>query len=209
MCTHHPSSELLTGFVTGSVSDGVALAISAHLTFCPSCRKEVSAMEALAGGLLEAEEPVTPPSFEALLGHLDDEIAITEEPKTQNAGPLPSAVAAAIGTDFEDIQWKFRLPGVSEYEFQSEDGETVSLLRVRPGAKIPHHTHKAEELTVVFAGELVDGDTRFHSGDIAVADPSVHHHPQAGGTETCVCLAVVNGGLRFTGPFGRALNLFT
>ena len=80
---------------------------------------------------------------------------------------------------------------------------------MRPGAAIPQHTHKAEELTVVFEGELIDGDKRFGPGDIAIADGDVDHHPKAGGDRDCICLAVLSGGLRFTGPFGRALNLFT
>ena len=87
-------------------------------------------------------------------------------------------------------------------------GELCAVLRVRPGVAIPQHTHEAEELTVVFNGELLDADKRYGIGDMSVADPTVDHHPRAGGDRTCICLAVVCGGLKFTGPFGRALNLF-
>ncbi|MEM7545748.1 MAG: ChrR family anti-sigma-E factor [Pseudomonadota bacterium] len=209
MCNHHPLPELLAGYATGSVSDGVSLAIAAHLTYCPSCRQTVRDLERLAGAMVEVEAPVDAPSFDSIRDRLDDGFVPDSDPIITDAGPLPRAVAVAVGTNFADIPWKFRLPGVSEYEFQSLDGETVSLLRVKPGAKIPKHTHMAEELTVIFAGTLVDGEDEFYAGDMAVADPSVDHQPQAGGDEYCICLAVVHGGLRFTGPLGRALNLFT
>ncbi len=210
MSTKHPSGDLLASYATGHVTDGVALAVAAHLTYCAKCRHVVAAQEAVAGALLAAEEAEGAVEVGSVMARLD-EPEPAPEPKDAplSAGPLPLPVAAAIGRNFDDIPWRFKLPGVSAFDFQSEDGETVSLLKVRPGTRIPQHTHNVEELTVVFAGELVDGDKRYCVGDMAIADDSVDHHPSAGGTETCICLAVVNGGLRFTGPLGRALNLFS
>jgi putative transcriptional regulator len=88
------------------------------------------------------------------------------------------------------------------------DGERVSLLRVRPGAGVPAHTHTGEEATLVLGGTLCDRDRVFGVGDVAVATPQDDHHPAAGQGEDCVCLAVIGGGVRFTGAFARALNLF-
>jgi putative transcriptional regulator len=213
MTDHHLSGGLVASYSSGQVSDGVSLAVSAHLTFCPVCRARVAAHEAIGGSLLLAEADTETGAgtctFDAISSQLDEVEKTEAAPRSLKAGPLPGSVAAAVGCDFDEIPWRFRLPGVSSYEFQSHDGETVSLLKVRPGVRIPQHTHTAEELTVVFSGELVDGDVRYGKGDISIADASVHHHPRAGGDETCICLAVVNGGLRFTGPIGRALNLFS
>ncbi|MEM8756087.1 MAG: ChrR family anti-sigma-E factor, partial [Pseudomonadota bacterium] len=181
-------------YAAGRCSEGASLAVAAHVTLCAECRAEVARFEALGGAML-AEEPApavedaaaeNDASFAAVAARLD-EPANDDRPRVEaGGGPLPRPVVDAIGLGFDDIPWRFRLPGVSEYEFVSEEGETVSLLKVKPGAAIPKHTHKAEELTLVLDGELIDGDEVYGPGDVAVADASVHHHPRAGGDRPCI-----------------------
>jgi putative transcriptional regulator len=65
-----------------------------------------------------------------------------------------------------------------------------------------------EEATLVLTGRMRDGAREFGRGDVALADASHDHHPRIVGNETCVCLVVLTGPMRFTGPVGRALNLF-
>lgn len=210
-CTH-PTDRLISLYASGEASQGVSLAVAAHLTYCPACRARVAEAEAVAGALLIAEEPDAEgaPDFEALLARLHDaEEAHSRSTKTLDAGPLPSMVSEMVGIDFGDIPWRFRLPGVSEHEIATREGDTISLLRVKPGVAIPQHTHEGEEITVVLTGVLEDGDTSYGVGAMSVADDGVDHHPRAGADEICICLAVVSGGLRFTGVFGRALNLFS
>ena len=206
MSNGHLTNELITAYATGAAREGVALAAAAHLTYCADCRRRVEARETVAGALLASAPGAQPPDFEQLMGRLDETEVDVAAPF---AGPLPAPVAAAIGVDFDKIPWRFRLPGVYEYEFSQADGDEISLMKVHPGSAIPSHTHEAEELTVVFEGELQDGVTTYSVGDISVADPSVDHNPRAGGDTACICLAVLSGGVKFTGPLGRALNLFS
>lgn len=206
MKSRHLTDELIVAYVTGAALEGVALAAAAHLTYCADCRRKVDAHEAIAGAILSETAPVDGPGFDQFLDRLDEVEEVETMPK---AGPLPAPVAAAVGIDFEDIPWRFRLPGVYVYEMLNKDGEDVSLMKVRPGAAIPSHTHEAEELTVVFEGQLEDDGTTYKVGDISVADADVDHTPRAGGTTPCICLAVLSGGVKFTGSFGRALNLFS
>lgn len=201
-----PTDRLLTAYAAGSASEGESLVVAAHLTYCASCRAKVEAREALAGALLAESPADEAPSFDGLLDRLD---LATAEPIRLQAGPLPAPVSQAVGVNYDEIPWRFRLPGVYEYEFANVDGEEMSLLKVQPGVAIPRHTHEAEEMTVIFEGELQDGEDVFAVGEVAIADPSVDHNPRAGGDKACICLAVLSGGLKFTGPFGRALNLFT
>jgi len=206
MHTGHLTDDLIVAYATGAATDGVALAAAAHLTYCADCRRKVEAQEAIAGALLAESSAVAGPDIANVLDRLDDG---GESAAALNAGPLPAPVATAVGMDFDDIPWRFRLPGVYVHEMSNENGDDISLMKVRPGAVIPSHTHEAEELTVVFAGELEDGGATYKAGDISVADASVDHKPRAGGDTACICLAVLSGGVKFTGPFGRALNLFT
>lgn len=203
---------MLAAYAAGSASDGVSLLVAAHLTYCPDCRARVRALEAVAGSMLAAAaEVVVPPSLDACLARLD----APEAPRARRAPPapggfaMPRPIADVIGAPFSEIRWRFLMPGVSEHVLPVGAGaERVSLLRVRPGAGVPAHTHTGEEATLVLGGALCDRDRLFGVGDVAVATPEDDHHPTAGQGQDCVCLAVIGGGVRFTGAFARALNIF-
>lgn len=195
---------------------------AAHLTLSPNGRDFVGALEEIGGALLaetvveEAADDEDDLSFDALLAQIDAEDA---EPGPRpcscdagddriDAGPLPRPVARALGRRFSDVPWKGRLRHIAEHVLFEQDGEKVSLMRARPGARVPDHTHKGDEATLVLTGAMRDGDRILTAGDIALCGPEHDHHPEIVGDETCYCLIVVDGKLRFNGPLGRALNLF-
>jgi len=141
------------------------------------------------------------------LERLDHVDAVATAPLAADPGsPLPAPLRARIGVPSTDIRWSLRLPGLSEYRLEGFDGEEVSLLRARPGVRILSHTHTAEEATLVLTGALSDGGRVFRRGDVSLADENHDHHPEIVGNETCICLIVLSGPMRFTGPVGRALN---
>jgi putative transcriptional regulator len=83
---------------------------------------------------------------------------------------------------------------------------SVRLLAIEPGRRMPQHTHEGLELTLVLQGSFADATGRYAKGDVATADPSIDHQPQAGGNELCLCLAVEDAPLRLTGFSGAVLN---
>lgn len=209
MVVHLPPNEMIADYASGAASPGVALLVSAHLTHSQESRRRVAEFEALGGALLGDETPVSlaPDALEATLARLDASSGADERSAAHEAGPLPRPVIDAVGCDFGDISWSFRLPGVSEHEIASYEGEKVSLLRAKPGARIPQHTHEGVELTLVLAGALKDGEAVYRAGDLAINTPEDDHKPTIIGDETCYCLVVMDGRMRFTGRLGRALNL--
>ena len=211
----HPTDEMLAAYAAGTASEGIALLIAAHMTYCPACRARVSALEAVSAAMFAegGADGEGDALLAATLARLDD-----PEPEGPNDEVAPAAaaddpvmprpLARVVGVPFQDIRWRFRMPGVSELPIDLGGAERVSLLRVRPGAGVPSHTHTATEATLVLKGELCDGPARIGRGSVQVATAEDDHHPHAGPGEDCICLTVIDGGLRFTGPFGRALNLF-
>jgi len=199
---------MLADYASGAASPGLSLLIAAHLTRAPESRGRVDAFEAVGGALL-ADEPALPMSASALDDVLTRLDTGGDEPArpARKAGPFPKPVIDAVGCSFDDIPWKFRLPGVSEFELDGFHGEKVSLMRARPGVRIPQHTHEGRELTLVLAGAMKDGAEVYRTGDVAINTEDDDHHPQIVGDETCYCLIVMSGRLRFTGPFSRVLNL--
>ena len=214
MATTHPDDELLEMYVNGSLTEGMDLFVKGHLHFCPSCRKKVSLMEDIAGELLceaGAADNLELTSYDTVLAKIaDQELNETNEilPKIKG-GVMPIMINNLVGKTSEEINWRFRLPGISDYQISSKNGEEISLLRAEPGAKIFQHTHEGEEATLVLSGALQDGDKVLKVGDVSVVDDNHTHNPSIAGDKPCICLIVMSGKVRFTGRFTRAFNLLT
>ncbi len=213
MTTAHATPDILTAYADGSLSEGMSLLVASHLTFCPECRARVARLEALGGALLSGGDAAVP-SPDCLAGALARIDAGPTAPAARGfepdpGSPMPSPLRVRIGRCATEIRWRFLLPGLSEYRLDGFVDEEVRLLRARPGVRILQHTHDGEEATLVLTGAMRDGDRVFGRGDVTLANETDDHHPQIVGSETCICLVVLSGPMRFTGPLGRALNLFT
>jgi putative transcriptional regulator len=199
----HATPDLLAGYADGSLSDGMCLAVASHLTFCPRCRDKVSRLEEIGGALMAGTEPVDPPAgcLERALDRLD----APEPPDRDDFGPLPRPLRRRLATPLCSLRWRILLPGLSLCRL---DGfaDDVSMLRARPGLRIPAHAHTALEATVVLAGRMRDRGRVYGRGDLALADEHDDHHPEVVGPEPCLCLVVLRGPVRFTGRLGPVLN---
>lgn len=208
--TAHASSELLAGYASGGLSEGMTLLVASHIALCPPCRSRVARFEAIGGALLRDGDAmaVSPGCLEGALARIQQKAEI-DRPRSMVAdSSLPPALVSRLGMGLGEIGWRFLLPGLSEYRLKGFEGEDVRLLRARPGVRILQHTHVGDEATLVLTGEMRDGERTLARGDLAFADQSDEHHPEIVGHETCICLVVLSGRMRFTGPVGRALNLF-
>ncbi len=211
MAQAHPNKEHLAAYASGAQSEGMSLLVASHLTYCPTCRAAVEQYEAVSAAIMFGEAPVTAdgPSLEACFAALSE--PAPQAPTVSSApSPLPMPIRQVLNhRNVDELNWKFRMPGLLEVEFDDFEGEHVSLLRVRPGTGMLHHTHEGEEATLILTGEMEDQGNVFRSGDVALADHNDNHKPRVIGDELCYCLIVMTGSMRFTGPVGRALNLFT
>ena len=208
-----PSITLLKDFVFGHLTNGKDLIVKSHLTFCPKCRKEVRKLENIAGFLFENDlESICKkePSIDNTLAKITSSDKGKEEKPLQTikGGVLPQVINNFIGKSSSDINWRFRLPGIYDYQIENSNEENIYLLKVEPGSKILQHTHEGEESTIILKGKMQDGEKTFSSGDISILNDNHTHNPQVIGTETCLCLVVMSGKVKFTGRFSRALNIF-
>jgi putative transcriptional regulator len=85
-------------------------------------------------------------------------------------------------------------------------GGIASLLKIAPGAGLPLHTHRGNELTLVLSGGFTDETGAFRRGDLEVADGALEHRPVAMPDQPCICLAVTDAPLNFRGPLGWFFN---
>jgi len=213
MASAHPTSELIAAYAAGTLSDGLSLVVASHLTYCPTCRSAARDFEAVGGTMLRKapEAELSSSALDAVFAMIDGDTATEVAAPYRDSGesPLPRPIQDVVGQPFDEMAWQFRLPGLHEYKLDGFEDEDVSLLRARPGAGMLAHTHRGEEATLMLTGMMQDGETVLAKGDLNIADHSHDHSPRIIGEETCYCLIVMSGGMRFTGPFSRALNLFT
>jgi putative transcriptional regulator len=214
MVTTHPSDETLELYASGSLTEGMDVFVKGHLHFCPTCRAKVEVLEMVAGELLSEDiisADLSSLSFQNVLSKVDEQESreLKETKESIHGGVMPNMINNLIGKTSEDIAWRFRLPGISDYQISNHNGEEISLLKAEPGAKIFQHTHDGEEATLVLSGALRDGDSVLRSGDVSIVNETHTHNPSIIGNEPCICLIVMSGKVKFTGRFTRAFNLLT
>jgi putative transcriptional regulator len=178
-------------------------------------------MEAVGGALLERLEPdpLDSASLERLLARLDEPAPSRERtilPPASRSCPLsgdadrpsfPEPLRGYLGSDPAALIWRRMAPGVVYLPVRTGGSARVRLLRCRGGARLPEHTHRGQELSLVLEGGFSDGHARFRRGDLGIGDESLRHRPVAD-PEGCLCLLVIDGVIRLTGPLGRLINGF-
>ena len=208
---HHPSEEMLLGYAAGSTSEPLSLLIATHLALCPECRRKVAAYEVLGGQELEVQAPamLSSDSLVSVLDRLDaaEEPALAPRPSAEGGDlRLPRPLRDYVAGSLDSLDWHQR-GGIAEASLLTERSDfKTRLMRIRPKTAIPEHSHHGSEYTLVLTGGFSDHTGHFLRGDVAIADPAVQHRPIADAGEDCVCLAVTDAPLRFTGTIARLLS---
>ncbi len=211
---HHPTDDLLLAYAAGNLGEGWSLAIATHLSFCPACRAREARFAAIGGAALEeaADAAMAENALADCLARLDDEAR--DMPADQPAGAAGNAVLPCplydyAGGDIDAVRWSMVGGGVRQRLLPLSTGGTrARLLHILPGVTVPEHGHRGLELTVVLAGSFTTGDQDYRRGDIEVADEIVRHTPITGYGEPCICLAVADAPLLFSGWLPKIAQRF-
>lgn len=216
---HHIPAEVLLDYAAGNLPESWSLVVACHLAFCPECRAQLKAMEAIGGALIEAL-PANDVSAAGLSGLLDrlgpqdsantPAVSAVVSPAADNQ-ILPLPLLAYVDAPVARLPWVWSGPGLRSVALPVPTGKggMVSLLRIEPGQAMPIHTHRGEEMTLVLSGGFTDETGRFTRGDVEVAGGDVEHQPVAMADQACICLAVTDAPLLFRGRYGWLLNQWT
>lgn len=211
---HHPSDETLLRYAAGTLEAGPALVVAAHLEFCADCREQVRTFEAVGGAMLEGLPPaeMSTDALERTLALLDGgkhaasvTAAVRQDRVMAGDIALPAALRGCrIGP------WRWRGPGVriSRVVIPAAPDAHVMLIKVGAGRHLPHHGHSGTEFTLVLKGAFSDASGRYARGDLAEADAQVEHEPVVDQDGECICLAALEGQMRFQGLLGRIVQPF-
>jgi putative transcriptional regulator len=222
MIKAHPTDPMLRAFAADELPLPLAVGLSAHCELCPDCAARLKTFEEeLAQQYLASPaEPELAPRDDAALDAGFDamlaDILAQPEPVAAPVIDLPRAQP----TELEVAGHAYRLPRVlARYRSPKwrhigairqqslpldEMGARASLLHIEAGGRIPEHTHQGYELTLLLAGTIEDGDTRYKAGDFIWRDASHSHSPHT--PDGCLCYTVQDAPVQFTKGLSRLLN---
>jgi putative transcriptional regulator len=195
---------LLAAYAAGSLPRSLHALVGSHLELQSANRSYVASLEESLG--LRMDHAASTPVRDRQ-GRLAAIFATAPDAPRRDM-EIPRALAHFFGRDLEQIEFRSVLPGIKECRLETGDGTVAVLYRIRPGRKMPQHTHDGSEVTLVLKGGFTDETGHYARGDVAITDEQVDHVPVADDDEECICFAVMDAPLRLTGPIGRLFNRF-
>lgn len=208
----HPDISMMLKYSSGHLSPALTIAVAIHQAQCSACRKMIRELEMAGGQFLEEHETVA--VAENSLDMIFDKID-AGEPEGVLAVAENYAIASQdekitnqlINGDFDQFDWEKVTRHISVSELDLGDPELkAELLKFGPNARIPKHTHNGMEYTLVLQGQYSDCSGDYHAGEFVGCDETTEHSPKAG-PEGCVCLALTDAPLKFTGLLGPFINM--
>lgn len=231
MIKYHPTTEILTDFVTGELPDSLSLIVSSHVEMCEQCQAEVKRLTELAAtnsfgsdeviadelienqvnAVLHGDDDITDTDFDmSLIDSITSDERLDMVVASQEHTPQLIKVA---DTEFElpralnqvvRKDW-LNLGKISRARLDFEDGDHhTSLLHIDKDGAVPCHTHKGFEITLLLEGSFEDEMGEYHKGDFIWLDGEHTHQPFT--KEGCVCLTVSSDALYFTKGVSQLFN---
>lgn len=215
MINYHPTDKQLQQFAEGNISSALALVVSAHCDVCSQCQEKVDDINIELSSVIEnlrAHDHVDP-AFEKMLASIMHLPIVDTKP----------VVAPRIELDgrFFDVprplqrfvkntgNWSHLLGKVWQAPVDLGDAGMANFIYMEKGGRVPEHTHKGTELTLVVDGEFSDGLADYDSGDFIIMDNEHIHSPHSNAVEGCLVFSIVDKPLHFTSGIARLLNPFS
>ena len=175
----------------------------------PENRSLNYAMNEVGGYFLEKVEtsPLSKGLWDKVLEQTDKEKLVTQNNEVHD--PLLSQLPVTLRSHLKnkEIKWKsFKDVKVASI-LPKENNEKLELIHVMPGAKIPQHTHEGNESFLVLHGSYSDEYGNYKQGSVQVRSDDHNHTPIGHAQTGCIGLAYTHGKIKFSGKFGKLLNL--
>ncbi len=175
----------------------------------PENRLLNSAMNEVGGYFLNRTEET--PLSDNLWDTVLDQTKNVKSPSKSNDehDPLLSQLPITLKSHLKnnEVKWKsFKDVKVASL-LPKENNEKLELIHVMPGAKIPQHTHEGNESFLVLHGSYSDEYGSYKQGSVQVRSDDHDHTPVGHAQTGCIGLAYTHGKIKFSGKFGKLLNL--
>jgi putative transcriptional regulator len=211
MATFHPDLDLISEYSAGSLPLAQAACVSVHVSNCAHCQRLARQLADVGAALFEELEPqpVGDTTLNAVLARLDEEPPLEYARQVENKGSTPAILQRLMSGDFSDLSWKNIGSALRISYLQTGDpSHEFALYHIKAGGRIPEHTHRGNEMTLILEGGFSDAEGSYHVGDFIIRRAGDVHAPTALQSEDCICLAVLDAPLKFTNWKYRWMNPF-
>ncbi len=214
MVKYHPDTRFLTDYTAGSLPEAQALCVATHLHYCATCRTRVRELTALGTELFLQQAPIAvgAADFERLLSRVDNLpiASVSPEsvsvPQQEVVSTLPRPLQKIARGNLENLKWR-RIGKRFRYtDLNIDPKRETKLLHMKAGGSLPHHRHRADEITVVIKGSFSDQDDKYMAGDFIVRTAGEQHRPVASQDEDCLCLSTLDAPIVMSNWFYRLLQ---
>ena len=210
---HHPMPGILKAASAGTLSPAARLIVEAHRLYCTQCDRELQAMDAFGGTLLDVIEPIamTEGAFDRLMSAIDlkspQKVTAPKNPVID----LPETLVRAEPELRAEGPWRFAGIGVKSLNLTigsdqdaKADHQALQLIQIGPKRRVPAHNHRGREWTLVLSGAFHDDDRSYGPGDILIMDKGRRHRPIGDAGGPCTALILTEAPLAFSGVLGLA-----
>lgn len=215
---------LLMDYAAGTASPAVSLLMATHVAMNAEGRSSFDLMQTVGGALLDdlTGDPLEHISVDSVLARAEEDDRAQDGPEplfrqtprpgtppTFHDDVLPTPLRQAQAMIGGDRRWRRLGYGVAATKLAvSNQQERAHLLWAKGGTGIATHRHVGHEIVLVLQGAFLDDGIRYGPGDVAVCEDGSVHTPRIDDGEDCVCLAVTEAPVHFTGLTGLILNRF-
>lgn len=218
MISFHPSANDLQAFSAGTSKPAEALMISAHVDMCVKCQKACQEYQ------IQLSEEV----FDSVqkLAPLDDSYlkmmsGITDLPVNKTVTPAPQSSSIELDGKIFELprtlrryvkntgNWSHLLGKVWQAPIDLGDMGKATFIYMEKGGRVPEHTHRGSEITLVIDGQYSDGISDYDCGDFTIMNDQHKHQPFSEAHDGCLVLSIVDKPLHFTSGIARLLNPFS
>lgn len=211
MANLHPNLDFITEFSAGTLPLAQAACISVHVSDCEHCQNLTEQLTHVGAALFEKldPQPVNETQLDQVLARLDEQPPLEYPRLAESAENTPAILQRLMSRDFSDLSWKKIGSSLRiSYLRTGDPSHELALYHIKAGGRIPEHTHRGAEMTLVLTGGFSDSQGSYHQGDFIYREPGDVHAPTALQSEDCICIAVLDAPLKFTGWKFRWMNPF-
>ena len=186
MANYHPSNDLLIEFSAGKLPNALGIMVASHIENCAECQKKTNIFASIGGELINDihQTDVNEALFGNILSQLDKDPEIII-PRPSYKG-IPRPLSRFMSGPLENIKWRGYARSLKEYNLPISDNQyNAKLYKISAGKKLPEHTHKGNEYTLVLSGKFSDNAGCYDIGDFIATDNAITHQPKAW-TNSCL-----------------------
>lgn len=195
----HPEAAWWVSYSAGTLSAPFTTVLQAHLSACKTCRKQLQMADNVGAALMaasaHAEEVAAADDLPLLeIGPQADESVEWAKDNVLDASEFTDRY---IGMHLDGMDWIRAGRGLRVCRLGDAGSHSMWVIRAEPNTVLPEHSHNGSELTLVVKGSYFCEDRIYGVGDIEDADEETLHQPVVTSGEECICIAAVEGPLRF------------